>query len=134
MTATLVRIYLQPAFHASLNVIIVLDESDHDAMLEIQSGTEVKTGSIPRLIASEMVGIARSAVSGAERFRSGLDGIVVEISIEVDGTLSTEGRFWSPHRGSLCAELLGSVSIACASLLIGPELEQSISAIQGYFH
>lgn len=135
MTATLVRLNLQPAFHASMNVTIVVGESDEDAMLEIQSGSEVKTGSVPHLIANELVGIARGAVGGAGRFRSGLDGIVVEISIEIDGKLSMEGSFWSPRRGSSCAELVKAVSVAAASsLLLGAELEQSISAIQGYFH
>lgn len=134
MTATLVHLYLKPAFDAALNVVIVMDGSDQDAMLEIQSGAEVKTGSVPRLIASEMVGIARSAVSGAGRFRSALDGIVVEISIEEDGLLSMEASFWSPHRGSLYAELVNTLSVAASSLRLGPELEQSIVAAQGYFH
>ena len=135
MDAALVRLYLQPAFHASVNVIIVVDESAQDAMLEVQSGTEVKAGSVPCLVASELVGIAHSAVSGAERFRPGIDGIVVSIFIEIDGKPSVEGSFWSPLRGSLCAELVNAVAVAASSsLLLGPELERSISAIQGYFH
>jgi hypothetical protein len=133
MTVTLVRLNLHPAFQASMIVTILVGESDEDAMLEIQSGSEVETGSVPHLIANELVGFARSAVGEAGRFRSGIDGIVVEISIEIDGKLSMEGRFCSPRRGSSCARLVKAVSVAAASLLLRARLEQSISGIQGYF-
>jgi hypothetical protein len=134
MTATLVRLYLKADFDVALNVIIVIDEIDQDAIFEIQSGKEVKTGSVPRLIASEIVGIARSAISGARHFRSALDGRLVEISIEEDGKLLMEGIFSPSHQGSLCAELVNTVAVAASSLMLGPELEKSMIAVKDRFY
>jgi hypothetical protein len=131
MSPVLVDLSIRPAFHANVRaVLLVVSES---AQFEVQVAERSLACDIPLAQAIELLGEAQAARRGVDSAACGLDGVVIELTIEADPDPASTVRFWSPRKRSQCAQLVRAFLSIAAQLPDGSQFEAAFNDVLSSF-